>query len=82
MSTQTNQSNQSFDNLVGRKFVDDSAQGSISNSIPDSSVIKKSDLPEGTRVLGPDTMATMDFRPDRLNIHIDDEQKVIKTTKG
>lgn len=28
------------------------------------------DLPEGTRVIYPDTVVTMDYRPDRMNITI------------
>jgi len=32
------------------------------------SVLDGQDFPKGTRVIGPDSMVTMDFRPDRLNI--------------
>lgn len=28
-------------------------------------------LPEGVRVIGPDTIVTQDFRPDRVNIRTD-----------
>jgi hypothetical protein len=34
-------------------------------------VLNDVDLPEGTRVLFPTTPATMDFRPDRLNVSVD-----------
>lgn len=30
----------------------------------------KQELPKNHRVLGQDTMATMDFQPDRLNVHV------------
>ena len=34
------------------------------------------------RWIGPDTMVTMDFRPDRLNIHLDAQNKVTRITCG
>jgi hypothetical protein len=42
----------------------------------------KSDLPQEHRVLKPDMMQTMDFKPDRLNVHVDDDGTVKKVTKG
>ena len=32
----------------------------------------KQDLPKEHRVLQPDTMFTQDFKPDRLNVHVDE----------
>ena len=34
-------------------------------------VLARMTLPEGTRIIGPDTAVTMDYRPDRLNIDLD-----------
>ena len=34
------------------------------------------------RWIGPDTMVTMDFRTDRLNIHLDAQNKVTRITCG
>ena len=34
------------------------------------------------RILKPESMATMDFRPDRLNINIDDEGTIITQECG
>lgn len=39
-------------------------------------------LPAGARVLKPDSMRTMEFIIDRLNLHIDHEGKVVKQTYG
>lgn len=36
----------------------------------------KQDLPKEHRVLGPDSMGTMDHKPERLNIHVDEEGTV------
>jgi len=42
----------------------------------------KQDLPEEHRVLQPDSMSTMDFKPDRLNIHVDDKGTVQNVRYG
>ena len=34
------------------------------------------------RWIGPDTMVTMDYREDRLNIHLDARNKVVKVACG
>ncbi|MEF3047906.1 I78 family peptidase inhibitor [Pseudotabrizicola sp. L79] len=34
-------------------------------------VLARMTLPEGTRIIGPVTAVTMDYRPDRLNIDLD-----------
>jgi len=45
-------------------------------------VFAKKDLPAEHRVLGSDSMSTMDFKPDRLNIHTDNDGTVKKVTFG
>jgi hypothetical protein len=42
----------------------------------------KADLPQQHRVLKPDSMKTMDFQPERLNVHVDDDGTVKNVTKG
>lgn len=34
-------------------------------------------LPEGVRTIGPDTVVTQDFRPDRLNVMLDAEGRIV-----
>ena len=34
------------------------------------------------RVLAPDTIMTMDWRPDRLNLHVDDERRLLRISAG
>lgn len=43
--------------LAGKKIIDSGKS--------DDSNFSKGELPKGTRVLGDDSMATMDFKPDR-----------------
>jgi hypothetical protein len=47
-----------------------------------SQTFAKTDLPKEHRVLKPDSMQTMDFKPDRLNIHVGDDGVVNKVSKG
>ncbi|OAK98729.1 hypothetical protein IQ06DRAFT_278242 [Phaeosphaeriaceae sp. SRC1lsM3a] len=42
----------------------------------------KTDLPKEHRILKPDSMKTMDFKPDRLNIHVTDDGTVEKVSQG
>ena len=42
----------------------------------------KKDLPEQCRVIGPNQMVTMDFRPDRLNVHVREDGVVSHVRHG
>lgn len=42
----------------------------------------KSDLPSEHRVLKPDSMKTMDHKPERLNVHVGEDGTVQKVTHG
>lgn len=39
-------------------------------------------LPEGARVIGPDSLVTQDYRPDRLNVSTDQAGVVTRLTCG
>lgn len=73
--------------LIGKTYVDDRAE-LVDNTAPDSrqtnkeTIVRHSELPEGTRVIGPNTMVTMEYKEDRWNLHVDDNNKVVKVVKG
>ncbi|KAF2019024.1 hypothetical protein BU24DRAFT_489068 [Aaosphaeria arxii CBS 175.79] len=48
----------------------------------DEVTFAKQDLPKEHRVLQPDSMSTMDHKPERLNIHVDEEGTVKKVRYG
>lgn len=48
----------------------------------DEMTFAKTDLPQEHRVLKPGMMKTMDFKPDRLNIHVDDDGTVKEVSHG
>ena len=64
-----------------QSWVDKLMGKTISDSHSSTSFAKK-DLPSEHRVLGENDMATMDHRPDRLNIHVDKDGTVRKVTHG
>ncbi|KAJ4367436.1 hypothetical protein N0V83_007019 [Neocucurbitaria cava] len=48
----------------------------------DETTFAKTDLPKEHRVIKPDSMSTMDHKPERLNVHVDDDGTVKKVTHG
>jgi len=48
----------------------------------DDITFAKNDLPKEHRILKPDSMKTMDHKPERLNIHVDDDGTVKKISQG
>ncbi|EWC48431.1 hypothetical protein DRE_02200 [Drechslerella stenobrocha 248] len=60
--------------LVGKKIVDQRSD--------DPEHFCKQDLPEQNRVIAPGTLVTRDFRPQRMNVHLDDEDRCSHITFG
>ncbi|KAF2401424.1 hypothetical protein EJ06DRAFT_555996 [Trichodelitschia bisporula] len=58
--------------LMGKKLGDET------NEI----TFAKQDLPKETRVLKGDSAFTMDHKPERMNVHVDDDGTVHKVTHG
>merc|ERR1711879_585574 len=48
----------------------------------DEMTFAKTDLPQQHRVLNEGDMKTMDFQPERLNVHLDKDGTINKITKG
>ncbi|CEN62271.1 hypothetical protein ASPCAL08909 [Aspergillus calidoustus] len=59
--------------LVGKK---------ISESSSNETCFAKKDLPETHRIVKPGDFTTMDHRPDRLNIHLDENDNVRDVNYG
>ncbi|KAH9870647.1 hypothetical protein IAQ61_006125 [Plenodomus lingam] len=57
-------------------------QLSHANTTNTTQTFAKADLPKEHRVLKPDSMSTMDHKPERLNVHVDEEGTVKKVTHG
>ncbi len=75
-------------NHVGKTFVDDfdkdhdCGEGVSDGAQNDENLVRRSQLPSNTRIIGPDDMVTMDYNKDRLNITIDDDCKIIDEKLG
>ncbi|KAI8067062.1 hypothetical protein BC940DRAFT_301216 [Gongronella butleri] len=60
------------DKLVGKVILKDEE----TTQLPATSFVRMKELPSQHRILAPNSMCTMDYRPERLNIRIDDTNKV------
>lgn len=60
--------------LIGLKFVDGNSN--------DPNVITRERLPNNCRVIPAGNVVTMDWVPDRLNVHLDEDGNVKKVKKG
>lgn len=69
-------------NYVGKKYVDDTDHPTSIGGDTKANVVKRSELPPRTRVLREGSMYTMDFDPDRLNLHLDQDNVVVRQHKG
>lgn len=58
------QQNDWMSKLMGKKLTD---------SAGDHSSFSKKELPSNHRVVEPNGVMTMDYSPDRLNVHVDEE---------
>ena len=65
-----------YKDYVGKYVVTDKTLYLDSNDILDT------DLPVGTRIIKNDTMVSMDFVENRLNVHLDKDHKIVKQTLG
>ncbi|KAI9222265.1 hypothetical protein BC828DRAFT_378816 [Blastocladiella britannica] len=61
--------------LIGKTIVDGSAAD-------DAASISRESLPRDSRVISPGKLVTLDFRPQRLNVELDDEGKVRQVHLG
>lgn len=66
---------ESSSNYVGKKYIDD-RDGRQDEHCDTNIYVLHSDLPKGTRIIHSDDMVTMDFRENRFNLHLDDNDEV------
>ncbi|KAL0073239.1 hypothetical protein J3Q64DRAFT_1758406 [Phycomyces blakesleeanus] len=66
------------DKLVGKFILENDEATSLSSD----EYVRHSDLPQPNRVLPPNSIMTMDYRPDRLNIRIDKTKRVMGVNYG
>ncbi|KAJ1721876.1 hypothetical protein LPJ53_003656 [Coemansia erecta] len=66
--------------LAGKQFVE-KAQGE--QAVDEQKQFTAASLPANHRILkGPNAMMTMDYRPDRLNVHLDESGQFSHATSG
>ncbi|KAI7907895.1 uncharacterized protein BX663DRAFT_492325 [Cokeromyces recurvatus] len=66
------------DMLIGKVILNDDEETALNAG----EYIRKKDLPNPHRVLPPNSVKTMDFRPERLNIRVDHTMRVTGVNYG
>ncbi|THD00304.1 hypothetical protein EYZ11_000197 [Aspergillus tanneri] len=64
------------DKLLGKKYV----EGEITDTSTET--FSSNILPEKHRILKPDSMRTMNFDPQRVNVHVNDQKVCTDVTMG
>lgn len=71
-----------YEQTVGKILIPDSNKPQSPLSLQDDQLVCKSIFPQGTRFLVPNATATMDIVPDRVNVHLDDMNRIVKVVFG
>ncbi|KAI8645077.1 hypothetical protein BD408DRAFT_412209 [Parasitella parasitica] len=66
------------DKLFGKVILNDNEETALGAD----ECVRTKDLPNPSRVLRPDSMMTMDYRPERLNIKVDHSMRVTGVNYG
>ncbi|KAL1931831.1 hypothetical protein VTP01DRAFT_8887 [Rhizomucor pusillus] len=64
--------------LVGKYILKDDEQTTLGTH----EFVRERDLPQPRRILPPNSVMTMDYRPERLNVHLDHSRKVRSVNYG
>ncbi|KAG0171197.1 hypothetical protein DFQ28_004101 [Apophysomyces sp. BC1034] len=75
---QGDESNGWSEKLYGKTVIGDDEN----TDLPEHEVIRPKDLPEPYRFVKPKSMVTMDYNPSRLNIRLDQFNRIVGTSLG
>ena len=70
-----------FGQMVGLRYIDTESEATAS-SLPRERIITREQLPLVHRVIPPGSMVTMDYRKERMNVHLDENDIVKKVQYG
>lgn len=62
--------------IKGKRFVNDKNDTNVKRDDDDQDTVYASQLPDHNRVVGRHSIMTRDFRPERLNVILNDDQIV------
>jgi hypothetical protein len=66
--------------LIGKRFAEDNEV--LPANISKDQVVRRRELPKLHRIIKPGSMVTMDHRPNRLNVKVDKNNRIIDTYFG
>lgn len=70
-----------FGQMVGLRYMDTEDEA-IASTLPRNKIVTREQLPLVHRVIPPGSMVTMDYRRERMNVHLDENDTVKKVKYG
>ncbi|RHZ46557.1 hypothetical protein Glove_615g17 [Diversispora epigaea] len=67
--------------LVGKTLVR-SKDISTASEVDNDKVVHETVLPEGKRIINKGMFVTMDWKPERLNVHLNEDDKIMSVNYG
>ncbi|KAI8078957.1 uncharacterized protein B0P05DRAFT_541838 [Gilbertella persicaria] len=64
--------------LLGKTIIEEDTQIALDSD----QVVRTTELPQGHRILPPGKPQTRDFRPERLNVFVDENNKITRAYFG
>ncbi|GAA3489585.1 I78 family peptidase inhibitor [Streptomyces cremeus] len=69
-----------YDRWIGKTLVRDGDTDPA--GVPADRLVHERDIPRPYRIVKPGTFLTQEYRPDRLNVHVDDADRITRVTVG
>ncbi|MFJ2741104.1 I78 family peptidase inhibitor [Streptomyces sp. NPDC087440] len=69
-----------YDQWIGRTLVRDGDTDPV--GLPADRIVHERDIPKPYRIVRPGAMLTQEYMPDRLNVHVDDANRITRITFG
>jgi peptidase inhibitor I78 family protein len=70
-----------FGQMVGLRYMDTEDEA-VASTLPRNRIVTREQLPLVHRVIPPGSMVTMDYRMERMNVHLDEHDIVKKVKYG
>ncbi|CAM5315978.1 hypothetical protein GCM10010329_73880 [Streptomyces spiroverticillatus] len=69
-----------YDQWIGKTLVRDGESDPV--GVPAERLVHERDIPEPYRIVRPGSILTQEYMPDRINVHVDDANRITRVTFG
>lgn len=70
-----------YGQMVGLRYLDTESEA-MASSLPKNKIVTREQLPLVHRVIPPGSMVTLDYRKERMNVHLDENDNVKSVKYG